>query len=121
MDSLVTAVVTSAKASFKSIHSYTYIRRTSYKPIPLDPSNPSSRGEHKDLLTSWLTKYSFVDINDYDRRFIWDSKIFCIQEARIPDRLIVLTGSHPLDVYCTTAIGPCIILDVKNNDRTAQG
>ena len=43
LDSLVTPVVARARASFKLLHSYTDIRRTSYKTIPLNLSNLPSR------------------------------------------------------------------------------
>jgi len=47
LDSLVTPVVPRVRTSLKLLHSYTDIRRTSYKTIPLDLSNPPSRGKHQ--------------------------------------------------------------------------
>jgi len=53
LDSLVSNnVVTRTRTSPKLFHSYADIRRTAYKSIPMDRSNPSIRGEHKDALTS---------------------------------------------------------------------
>ena len=48
LDSLVTPVVARAlRMPLKLLHSYTDIRRTSYKTIQLDLSNSPRRGEHK--------------------------------------------------------------------------